>query len=130
MKVGKVSESVLKRSVLKQITNQNKEVKNGAGIGEDCAVFAQKNGYTVQSVQTFFVTSPSEVYVPIMKAVNGIAVRGAHPVAVLLTLLLPADTEESFLRELMKNPTKRRAFYIFRLREVTRRCRKIAVFRM
>lgn len=27
MKVGKVSESVLKRSVLKQITNQNKEVK-------------------------------------------------------------------------------------------------------
>ena len=30
MKVGKVSESVLKRSVLKQITNQNKEVKNGA----------------------------------------------------------------------------------------------------
>ena len=102
MKVGKVSESVLKRSVLKQITNQNKEVKNGAGIGEDCAVFAQKNGYTVQSVQTFFVTSPSEVYVPIMKAVNGIAVRGAHPVAVLLTLLLPADTEESFLRELMK----------------------------
>lgn len=102
MKVGKVSESVLKRSVLKQITNQNKEVKNGAGIGEDCAVFAQKNGYTVQSVQTFFVTSPSEVYVPIMKAVNGIVVRGAHPVAVLLTLLLPADTEESFLRELMK----------------------------
>lgn len=102
MKVGKVSESVLKRSVLKQITNQNKEVKNGADIGEDCAVFAQKNGYTVQSVQTFFVTSPSEVYVPIMKAVNGIAVRGAHPVAVLLTLLLPADTEESFLRELMK----------------------------
>lgn len=76
------------------------------------------------------MTSPSEVYVPIMKAVNGIAVRGAHPVAVLLTLLLPADTEESFLRELMKNPTKRRAFYIFRLREVTRRCRKIAVFRM
>ena len=104
MKVGKVSESVLKRSVLKQITNQNSEVKNGAGIGEDCAVFAQKNGYTVQSVQTFFVTSPSEVYVPIMKAVNGIAVKGAHPVAVLLTLLLPADTEESFLKELMKRP--------------------------
>lgn len=42
MKVGKVSESVLKRSVLKQITNQNKEVKNGAGIGEDCAVLRRK----------------------------------------------------------------------------------------
>lgn len=128
MKVGKVSESVLKRSVLKQITNQNKEVKNGAGIGEDCAVFAQKTD-TRYSPSRPFMTSPSEVYVPIMKAVNGIAVRGAHPVAVLLTLLLPADTEES-LRELMKKPTKRRAFYIFRLREVTRRCRKIAVFRM
>lgn len=129
MKVGKVSESVLKRSVLKQITNQNKEVKNGAGIGEDCAVLRRKRIHgTVRP--DLFVTSPSEVYVPIMKAVNGIAVRGAHPVAVLLTLLLPADTEESFLRELMKKPTKRRAFYIFRLREVTRRCRKIAVFRM
>lgn len=102
MKVGKIPESVLTRSVLKEITHQNSEVKNGAGIGEDCAVFAQKDGYTVQSVQTFFVRNPAEIYYPIVKAVNGIAVKGADPVAILLTILLPESAEEAFLKELMR----------------------------
>ena len=40
MRAGKVSESVLKRSVLRQIKQNQKEIRIGAGIGEDCAVFA------------------------------------------------------------------------------------------
>ena len=37
LKVGKVPESVLKRSVLKQIHTKRPEVILGAGVGEDCA---------------------------------------------------------------------------------------------
>lgn len=102
MKVGKIPESVLKRSVLKEITSLNTAVRNGAGIGEDCAVFVQKEGYVLQSVQTFFLLNPSEVYYPIVKAVNSIAIRGASPEAVLLTILLPESSEESFLKDLMR----------------------------
>ncbi len=40
MKIGKLSESVLKRSVLRQIHTKREEVVSGAGIGEDCAIFA------------------------------------------------------------------------------------------
>ena len=37
MKVGKVPENVLKRSVFKQIHTKRPEVLLGAGVGEDCA---------------------------------------------------------------------------------------------
>ena len=37
MKVGKIPESVLKRSVFKQIHTERSEVLLGAGVGEDCA---------------------------------------------------------------------------------------------
>ena len=37
MKVGKVPESILKRSVLRQIHTRREEVRMGAGVGEDCA---------------------------------------------------------------------------------------------
>lgn len=40
IRIGKVPENVLERSVLKQIRTKRKEVADGAGIGKDCAIFA------------------------------------------------------------------------------------------
>lgn len=40
MKIGKVSESVLKRSVLRQLKTKRDEVVCGAGVGDDCAIFS------------------------------------------------------------------------------------------
>lgn len=40
MKLGKVSENCLKRSVLRQIHPVRKELVCGAGVGEDCAIFS------------------------------------------------------------------------------------------
>ena len=37
MKIGKVPESVLKRSVIRQLHTKREEVVLGAGVGEDCA---------------------------------------------------------------------------------------------
>ena len=39
MKSGKISESVLQRSVLRQIKTKNKNIINGAAVGADCAIF-------------------------------------------------------------------------------------------
>ena len=56
MKIGKISENVLKRSVLKQIKTKREEVLNGAGIGEDCAILlsleSEKIGITAASAAT------------------------------------------------------------------------------
>ena len=41
MKTGKISGNILKRSVLGQIRNRREEVVNGAGTGQDCAIFGQ-----------------------------------------------------------------------------------------
>lgn len=38
MKTGKVTENVLKRSVLRQVEKGRKEILTGAGVGEDCAI--------------------------------------------------------------------------------------------
>ena len=48
MKRGKISDSILKRSVLKKIKINRNEVVKGAGSGEDCALFvpdAEESGY-------------------------------------------------------------------------------------
>ena len=37
LKIGKVPESVLKRSIIKQIKTKRSEIIVGAGVGEDCA---------------------------------------------------------------------------------------------
>ena len=37
MKIGKIPENVLKRSVLRQFHTKRNEVLLGAGVGEDCA---------------------------------------------------------------------------------------------
>ena len=39
MKRGKISDSILKRSVLNKIKINRNEVVKGAGSGEDCALF-------------------------------------------------------------------------------------------
>lgn len=40
IKIGKLSENAMKRSVLGQIRTKREEVLSGAGIGKDCAIFS------------------------------------------------------------------------------------------
>lgn len=102
MRPGKISENVLKRSVLKKIKTHRKEVVSGAGIGKDCAILAFGEEETVLSVTpvTAPVTELSSYAIPM--ALNNIAVAGAHPVGVMLSILLPEETEETELRQIME----------------------------
>ena len=44
MKIGKVPESVLKRSILRQLKTRRGEIIFGAGLGEDCAIWRLETG--------------------------------------------------------------------------------------
>lgn len=102
MKVGKIAESVLKRSVLKRIKSENIKVKNGAGVGSDCAIFACKSGFSAQSVQSMELENPSDIRFVITKAANSVAAGGGKPCMLLLSLLLPKEAEEELLQAIMK----------------------------
>lgn len=111
MRTGKVSESVLKRSVLRQLKTKRKEVLCGAGIGGDCALFALSDGMALAScaqeaavaVQADIdaVTAVSIGHL-IQKCANNLAVGGAEPIAAVITLLLPKQTEEVWIKQLMR----------------------------
>ena len=103
MKVGKVPESVLKRSVMRQLKSTRPEVLVGAGIGEDCsALQLGEDEIFVISTDPITGTAKDMGRLAIQITVNDLASAGAEPVGVMLTVLLPENTEEPVLRQIMQ----------------------------
>lgn len=95
MNRGKVSDSVLKRSVLKLIKKRNPQVQKPA-IGMDCAVITQENEKRI-------VSAVSCGSWPVFRVANNIAACGGTPVAVQCCILLPEEAQESELKDIMKS---------------------------
>lgn len=107
MKIGKVSESVLKRSILRQLHTKRDEILSGAGMGADCAIFALSGTEMYATcVHEAAVAVQADVAVAVQKCANNLAVCGATPIAAMIALLLPEDTEESELKALMAEAEK------------------------
>lgn len=103
MKNGRVSETVLKRSVINQIKTKRSEVVSGAGIGENCAIFSfQEQRNPAVSASSFCIAEPEEIAYPIREAVNALAAGGAEPVAVTVTIMLSEEADEPALRAMMQ----------------------------
>ena len=103
MRTGKISESVLKRSVLKQCKVKNPAVIQGAGIGRDCAVFLAGEKRVVScSVHPSVLDSTLKIRYSLEHAINNLACSGCMPVSVMLSLLLPLDFEEERLKSIME----------------------------
>lgn len=103
MKTGKISESILKRSVLKQCRGTHPAVLQGAESGSDCAlILAAEKSAVSCSVHPAVLDTMKKVRFAIEHAVNNLACSGAEPAAVLLTLLLPEEAEEAQLKEIMR----------------------------
>jgi thiamin-phosphate kinase len=103
MKTGKVPESVLKRSVLRQIHTRREEVLLGAGVGEDCAALKlAEDEIFVISTDPITGTATDIGNLAIHITMNDLASAGAEPVGVMLTILLPEGAEESDLKEIMR----------------------------
>ena len=106
MKAGKIAESVLKRSVLRQLHTEPEEVLLGAAVGEDCAAIDLKDQNTVVlSSDPVFgsLEQPEELAKRVVwRAVNNLASAGAVPVGIMITVLFPTSANEPQLRTLMQ----------------------------
>ncbi len=111
MKTGKISESILKRSVLKGIEKVHSEVIKGAGVGEDCAFLSWKecddskedeSSVMAVSTQTIALGVSDAAFLAVMAAANNLAAAGAEAWAVTLAVTLPEGAEETLLKELME----------------------------
>lgn len=104
MKVGKISESILKRSVFKLIKAKREDVLMHWGIGEDCAALklAQDESFVIC---TDPVCGPASKIgaAAVNRITNNLASAGAVPVALLTSILLPEETEEKELKNLMRS---------------------------
>ena len=101
MRPGKFSESVLKRSVLKQIKTKREEVDRGAEVGEDCAFFSfdKKEGSLITTAP--IIVDEFESIAPQLTAiVNNVAAAGGEPVGVVVSAILPDKILESVVQRL------------------------------
>jgi len=122
MKIGKVSEPVLKRSVLKYLQPNNEIECKGAAVGADCALFSDKNGVCedkcdnaqadkgrVLATATASVSgekSPRVAAHAILRATNNLAAVGAEAFAVQLHIMLPERYREIALKRIMEAAAK------------------------
>lgn len=103
MKIGKLPENVLKRSVFKQLHTKREEVLQGAGVGEDCAaMMLQEDEVFVVSTDPITGTTQDIGKVAMLVTLNDLASAGAEPVGVLLTALLPEEITEEDIRGMMQ----------------------------
>lgn len=103
MRIGKVSENVLIRSVLRKIKTKREEVSCGAGIGIDCAVLSF-DGNMETVISTNPVSAPIDMVCcyGIHRALNNVAAAAAEPVGIMISAVLPEAAEETELKGMMQ----------------------------
>lgn len=103
MKTGKVSETVLKRSVFKQLKTNRKEVLVKAGVGEDCTALKLEPGEVfVMSIDPITGTVEDIGELSVYITMNDLVTSGAQPVGIMMSILLPEGSREQELKELMQ----------------------------
>ena len=104
MNLGKIPETVLKRSVLKQIGHRREEVLVGPAIGEDCSILTiGEDEVLVLSTDPITGTVQDIGTLAVHITANDIASNGAEVIGIMLTILLPDGTEEAKLRSAMQD---------------------------
>ena len=103
MEIGKVPEVVLKRSVIgKTGVCKREEVLMGSAVGEDCAALELPEGYVfVCSTDPITAAKENTGRLAVSVTANDLASAGAEPLAIMLTILLPAGSSEELLSSLM-----------------------------
>lgn len=104
MKIGKLPEPVLIRSVLKQVKHRREEVLVGPAVGQDCAVVqVAPDEVLVMSTDPITGTVKDLGSHSIHITANDLAASGAEPVGVMLTIMLPDTVEEPEVRKMMQD---------------------------
>ena len=102
MMIGKISNTVLQRSVMKQIKHRREDVVLPAGIGEDCAAFGVAAGEDV-IVATESVTGTEQelAEIAVHAVANDLAAGGARILGILVNILLPEQAREIVIKRLL-----------------------------
>lgn len=102
MKIGRVTGNSRNRSILRQIKTKRDEVINGAGPGEDCAIFSYDRRDLCGAVVTCMRSGNLPVSGIIQKGLNALAAAGAEGITASVEILLPPEAEEEQLKEIMR----------------------------
>ena len=104
MKAGKLKESILKRSILKQLHKRNETTLFAPAVGGDFgAVSVNDELAVVVSSEPITLTSDAVGSVAICAACNDIACSGATPMGVSVVVLVPTSINEEEIRHIMKD---------------------------
>jgi hydrogenase maturation factor len=104
MRAGKLKESVLKRSVLKQLHKRNDKVLTGPSVGCDYgAIDVSEDEVVVLSTDPITASAVGQGRAAIYAATNDVAASGATPQGVSVSLLLPTSFNEEELRDIVKD---------------------------
>lgn len=102
MKIGKLPEAVLQRSVIKQLNTKRPEVITGPSIGEDCAAIRLEDDEDfVVTTDPITGTATDIGKLAVNICVNDLASAGAQPLGILLTIMLTPRMREAKLKAIM-----------------------------
>lgn len=101
LRIGKVKESVWKRSVLRQLHNET--IMGNPVSGEDAGLFpvpadTRKIAVSINPIEGWTLAPQRAVY----GAVNRLVAADAVPEAIAVTIMMPEGTEENQLKALMR----------------------------
>ena len=108
MRIGKISEAVLNRSVLKEIRPCKSGLITGPAVGEDASVLRMGENVVVSSAVSPDIGADPEIrtILAIHAAVNNVAASGALCHAIVVNLVLAEGTEEGVLKTIVRAAEK------------------------
>lgn len=102
MKIGKLPEPVLIRSVLKQLKHRREEVISGPAVGQDCAIMeVGPDEVIVLSSDPITGTVKDIGWHSVQITANDLAASGAEPIGIMITVMIPERVREKQLKDMM-----------------------------
>lgn len=101
LSAGKVDTDLLREVVFNRTGFARTEVTVPPGVGEDSTVLDLGAELVVASIDPITAASKRQGWLAVKVAVNDVAAKGAEPVAILITILLPEGSTVEDLRQLM-----------------------------
>ena len=102
MKVGKLDSKLLEELVFKNIAYQRPEVLERPGIGKDCAVIDFGDYDCIMSTDPITAAISEIGRLAVHISCNDIATCGIEPLGIMLAVLLPTETTEKQVEDMME----------------------------
>lgn len=100
---GKISESILNRSVFKLIRHRRKDVYKKPSVGDDCALVKMGEDYVCINTNPVTLTLDELGNKGIYYVANNIACLGGELIGILVNILLPPKSDEKDIKLIMND---------------------------